>query len=86
MHLTTQEKQALIGPLVVGVVLGAFVAYAVFAFASEYALQGHPRSIWITAVEASIGFIVSVLATVGALGALPIAIQKLRTRSDSGSN
>jgi hypothetical protein len=86
MHLTAQEKQALIGPLVVGIVLGALVAYAVFAFASEYALQGHPSSIWRTAVEASIGFLVSVLGTVGTLGALPIAIQRLRTRSNSGSN
>lgn len=81
MTLSPSEKQTLIGPLVVGSVLGAFVAYAVFAFASEYRLQnGESIEKWQTAAEAVLAFLVAVASTVGLLGVLPIAVHRWRTK------
>lgn len=85
MTLSPSEKQTLIGPLVVGGLLGAFVAYAVFAFASEYRLQnGDSIDTWQTAAEAGFAFLVAVVSTVGLLGVLPISVQ--RWRAKGGSN
>ncbi len=85
MKLSPSEKQTLIGPLVVGGLLGTFVAYAVFAFASEYRLQnGDSIGTWETAAEAGLAFLVAVVLTVGLLGFLPIAVQ--RWRAKGGSN
>ena len=68
MKLSTHEKQILAGPLVVGMLVGAFGAYTVFAFASELSLQGTeaPNRLR-TAVEASVVFLASVLGTVAVL-------------------
>jgi hypothetical protein len=82
MRLSPSEKQTLLGPLVVGCLLGAFVAYAVTAFASEYRLQGIDPSPWQVAAEAAVGFLVSVGGTVGVLGLLPIAIGRLRSKRE----
>lgn len=85
MTLSHSEKQTLIGPLVVGCLLGAFVAYAVFAFASELALQdGQSIDKWKTAAEAAFAFLVATASTVGLLGILPIAIH--RRRAKGGGN
>lgn len=85
MKLSPFEKQTLIGPLVVGGLLGTFVAYAVFAFASEYRLQnGDSLDTWQTVAEAGFAFLVAVFSTVGLLGVLPIAVQ--RWRAKGGSN
>jgi hypothetical protein len=81
MKLSTHEKQILAGPLVVGVFLGAFCAYAVFAFASELSLQGTvaPNRLE-TAIEASVVFLAAVLGTVAVLGVLPIAVRRIRAK------
>jgi Sec-independent protein secretion pathway component TatC len=81
MTLSPSEKQTLIGPLVVGCLLGAFVAYAVFAFASEFELQnGESIDKWQTAAEAFFAFLVAAAATVGLLGVLPIVVQRWRAK------
>ena len=81
MNLSTREKQILAGPLAVGVLLGAFGAYAVFAFASELSLHGTdaPNRLR-TAVEASVVFLTAVLGTVAVLGVLPIAVRRIRAK------
>jgi hypothetical protein len=80
MTLSPAEKQTLIGPLVVGCLLGAFCAYAVFA--SEYKLQnGDFIDGWLTAAEAVVAFLVAVVSTVGLLGVLPIAVHIWRAKS-----
>ncbi len=85
MKLSPAEKQTLIGPLVVGCLLGVFCAYAVFAFTSEYRLQnGDPIDKWQTAAEAVVAFLVAVVSTVGLLGVLPISVH--RWREKGGSN
>lgn len=82
--LTVEEKQSLLGPTVVGCLLGAFAAYAVFAFASEYQLQsGASRNTWATAGEAILAFAVCTAGTVAVLGCLPVAVGRLRSRRDS---
>ena len=79
--LTAEEKQSLLGPTVVGCLLGAFAAYAVFAFASEYQLQASTApTFWATAAEASLAFVLCVAGTVGLLGFAPLAIGRLRSR------
>lgn len=81
MKLSPAEKQTLIGPLVVGCLLGAFCANAVFAFASEYKLQnGDSIDGWQTAAEAVAAFLAAVVSTVGLLGVLPIAVHRWRAK------
>ena len=81
---TTSEMQNLIGPTVVGCILGAFSAYTVFAFASEYQLQsvGAPSTLQ-TASEAGIVFIVCVVGTVAILGLLPVLVARRQSRPNS---
>ena len=80
MKLSSEERQTLLGPLVVGVLVGAFVAYAAVAFNSEFRLSGLPVSDLQFIGEAALGFVLSVVATVGFLGVLPIAIHRKRAR------
>lgn len=81
MKLSTQEKQILAGPVVVGTLLGAFGAYAVFAFASEMSLQAtEAPNRFQTAIEASVVFLAAVLGTVAVLGVLPIAVRRIRAK------
>jgi uncharacterized membrane protein len=79
-NLTVDEKQSLLGPTVIGCLLGAFAAYAVFAFASEYQLQGTTdASAWATAAEAMLAFMACVAGTVGILGLAPVVVGRLRS-------
>jgi len=79
MKLLSTEKQALIGPLVVGALFGAFAAYAVFAFSSEYRLSGNQVAWWQVLLEASLAFFVCVGGSVGLLGVLPVLIHRNRS-------
>jgi hypothetical protein len=85
MHLSPSEKQALVGPAVVGSLLGVFVAYAVFAFASEYELQGIATSWAQTMLEAVLGFLLAALATIGVLGLLPVAVHRMLSNRNNKS-
>ena len=79
--LTTDEKQSLLGPTVIGCLLGAFAAYAVFAFASEYQLQGAAdANTWTTTAEAILAFVASVAGTVGILGLAPLIVGRVRSQ------
>lgn len=81
MKLSSHEKQILAGSLVIGMLLGAFGAYAVFAFASESVLQGTDASNRVrTAVEAFVVFWSAVFGTFAVLGVLPIAVRRMRAK------
>lgn len=80
MKLSSGEWQTLLGPLVVGVLLGAMVAYATIAFNSELKLNGVPVGELQLIGEAVIGFVLSVVVTAGLLGVLPIVIHRKRAR------
>lgn len=80
MRLSSSERQTLIGPLVIGSLLGVFVAYGVVALSSEFALQGNEITKSQVVVEATFGFFISVLVTVGVLGVLPITIRRFRSK------
>ena len=81
---STEERQNFVGPAVVGSILGAFAAYAVFALDSEYKLQtgGAPTTLQ-TATEAAVAFLVCVLGTVAVLGLVPVLIARRRSRQNS---
>ncbi|HEY9094308.1 MAG TPA: hypothetical protein VIN35_01090 [Hydrogenophaga sp.] len=77
MKLSPSEKQTLVVPLAIGSLLGAFVAYGVFAFNGEYRLQnGESVDKWQTAAEATFAFLVALSTTVSLLGVLPILVQR----------
>ncbi|MEY4562876.1 MAG: hypothetical protein RLZZ618_2153 [Pseudomonadota bacterium] len=75
MKLTTDEKQSFIGPALVGCTLGVLVAFAQFAFASEYAPHGEGE--WsAVAIDAAVGFAMSVAGSVGVLAVLPMLARR----------
>ena len=84
LKLSVEERQSLLGPAVIGCLLGAFAAYAVFAFAAEFRLQsGSAQTFWATAGEACLAFVLCVAGTVGLLGLAPVAIGRLMARRGS---
>jgi len=74
LKLSSSEKQTLFGPLAVGCLLGAFVAFATVAFSEEYERDG-----WQAAMEALVGFAGSVAGCAGAFGVLPVVVQRARS-------
>jgi hypothetical protein len=74
VKLTPHEKQALVGPTVVGCLLGMAVGVASLGFDSEY---GH-ATYWQLALDFMVAFLASVAVAVVPLGLLPMAVQRLR--------
>lgn len=79
LNLTASEPQALVGPLVIGCLLGAFVALASWGFDSEY---GHIDR-WRMTLNAVVAFVAAVAIAAVPLGVLPIAIRRLHQRFGS---
>ena len=74
LNLTSPERQTLLGPLVVGCVLGTFVALASWGFDSEYShING-----WDMAMNAAGAFAATLAIATVPLGVLPIVIQRFR--------
>jgi Mg/Co/Ni transporter MgtE len=79
LKLTEFERQVLIGPLVVGCVLGAFVGLASWGFDSEYSrIHG-----WRMALNASGWFSAALAIATLPLGILPIVTQRFGRRHGS---
>lgn len=79
LNLTASERQALLGPLVVGCVLGAFVGLASWGFDSEYSHVDR----WRMALNAAGAFAAALAIATVPLGILPIVIQRFRRRHGS---
>jgi Mg/Co/Ni transporter MgtE len=82
LNLTASERQGLIGPLVVGCLLGALLALATWGFDSEYSHIDH----WHMALDASFAFLAALAIAALPLGVLPIAIGRLNRRHRSASD
>ena len=85
MQITTEEKQSLTGPLVVGCLFGLLAAVAVVAFASEYKASLYQHSFfpfWLQiAGEAAFAFLCVVAGCVLSLGVLPLVIHRSTSRA-----
>ena len=79
LKLTATERQGLIGPVVVGCLLGAFVALASWGFDSEYSHVGRLHM----ALNAAVAFLVALAIAALPLGVLPIALRRLSPRRGS---
>ncbi len=90
MHLTKQEKQNLIDPLVVGILFGLLAAIGVFVFLSEYGPNIHASSVWslitIEATQAFVTFVIVVGSCVLLFGAVPIGISRVLSRKRKASH
>jgi hypothetical protein len=76
LDLTESERQALVGPVVVGCVLGAFAALASLGFDSEYSHIDR----WRMALNALGAFAAALAITTVPPGVLPVVIQRFRRR------
>ena len=74
MKLSSSEKPSLLSSLVVGCLVGTFIAYAAVAFNSESKLQGIAISDAQLVGGALLGFFLSAVSTIGLLGVLPIVL------------
>lgn len=79
LNLTMSERQALLGPLVVGCVLGSVVGLASWGFDAEYSHIDR----WRMALNAAAAFAAALAIATVPLGILPIVIQRLRRRYGS---
>ena len=82
MKLTSSERRALIGPLLMGCVLGAFVGFASWGFDSEYRHLDH----WRMGVNASLAFLASLGIVLVPLAVFPIVFQRLRQHRKSAAD
>jgi hypothetical protein len=82
LKLTSSERQSLVGPLVVGCVIGACVGLVSWGFDSEDVHIDH----WRKALNVLIAFLESIAVAVVPLGVLPIAIQRLQRRRQPVAN
>lgn len=79
LNLTESERQALIGPLVVGCVLGAFVGLASWGFDGEYS----HIDLWRMTLNALGAFAAGLTIATVPLGILPVVINRFRRRHGS---
>ena len=82
LNLTAPERQTLLGPLVVGCVLGTFVALASWGFDSEYCHINR----WHMAMNAAGAFAAALALATVPLGVLPIVIHRFRRRHGSAAD
>ena len=77
--MTPLAKQTLLGPAVVGVLLGLFVAFCSFAFDSEYGSKVHPQlqPVWLySVVQALLWFVLAAGGVIIIFGVAPLLIAK----------
>jgi hypothetical protein len=81
--MTPLAKQTLLGPSVVGVLFGLFVAFCSLAFDSEYGSNIHPelQPAWFySALQASFWFVVAAGGVVFIFGVVPLLIAKANSK------
>jgi hypothetical protein len=77
--MNRETKQTLLGPAVVGMVIGVAVSFGVFGFELEYGPHVHPaqQPAWLYALlQAALSFVIVVSATVVVFGVVPLLIRK----------
>lgn len=81
MKITPSERGTLLGPTVIGIMVGAFAAFCVVAFDSDY---GGTIQVWQRVLRTVFGFLGGFLVAFGPFGLLPILVGHLirRNRSD----
>ena len=83
--ITAEEKQSLVGPLVIGGLCGLLAVVAVVAFASEYRASLYQTSFlpfWLQVTgEALVAFVCVSGACVLAFGVLPVVIHRVASRA-----
>jgi len=84
--LSSSDRQNLLGPAVVGAVLGALAAFGVAAVHSEYGAHMAPLYPGITGLtaEALVTFALVAIATVIIWGCVPVLISRLASRRSRG--
>ena len=84
-EITAEEKQSLIGPLVIGGLCGLLAVVAVVAFASEYRASLYGTSVlplWLQVTgEAVVAFLCVVGGCVLSLGVLPVVGHRVASRA-----
>jgi hypothetical protein len=83
MKLSRSERDALIGPAAVGVVLGIFFAVCTVAFNSEY--KPAAASEWSTINDTVLSFFAGFLLTFLPFGLAPVLIGRLKASTGSKS-
>ncbi len=81
MKITQSERNTLLGPTVVGILAGAFSAFCVVAFDSDY---GGTMQVWQRVLRAVLGFSGGFLVAFGPFGLLPILVARLMQSSRRG--
>ncbi len=81
MKITPSERDTLLGPTLIGVLVGAFAAFCVFAFDSDY---GGTIQVWQRVLLAMLGFFSSFLLAFVPFGLLPVLVTRLMRRNRSG--
>ena len=81
MKITPSERATLLGPTVIGMLVGAFSAFCVVAFDSDY---GGTIQVWQRVLRTVLGFFGGFLVAFGPFGLLPILVARLVRRNRSG--
>jgi hypothetical protein len=81
MKITPSERDALLGPTVIGVLVGAFAAFCVVAFDSDY---GGTIEVWQRVFRAMLGFFGGFLIAFMPFGLLPVLVTRLMQRKRNG--
>ena len=81
MKITPSERDTLLGPTVIGVLVGAFAAFCVVAFDSDY---GGTIRVWQRVFRAMLGFFGGFLLACVPFGLLPVLVTRLMRRNRSG--
>ena len=77
MKINPSERDTLLGPAVVGLLVGAVSAFCVVAFDSDY---GGTMQLWQKILRATLGFFGGFLVAFGPFGLLPILVARLGNR------
>ena len=80
MKITQSERDTLLGPTVIGALVGVFAAFCVVAFDSDY---GGTIQIWQMVLRALLGFFGGFLLAFVPFGLLPVLVTRLMRRNRS---
>jgi hypothetical protein len=78
MKITPSERSTLLGPTVVGILVGAFAAFCVVGFDGDY---GGTMQVWQRILKAVLGFFGGFLVAFGPFGLLPVLDTRLMRRN-----